>query len=123
MDAACPRRILVVDANADVRESLCKLLGLMGYESRDVGNGQDGLEQVIAWQPDIAILAIKLPGLDGWSLARQLRQDPRTAGTRLIALTGYGLEEDREQSLEAGFDFHLAKPCDPDELKQVLTAD
>jgi CheY-like chemotaxis protein len=122
MDAARPRRALVVDAIAVIRTFHGEILESLGYEVREAADGLDALQQALAWQPEVAVLAIKLGRLDGWGLARKLRQDPRTARMRLIALTACNSEDDRKRSRDAGFDYHLDKPLDPDELKQVLTA-
>jgi CheY-like chemotaxis protein len=72
------------------------------------------------WQPDVILCDLGLPGLDGYGVARRLRQNPSTAKARLIAVTGYGAEEDRRRSREVGFDAHLVKPVDPDALQGVL---
>jgi two-component system, sensor histidine kinase len=121
MGAARPRRILIVEDNPDGRETFCVLLRCWGHEVQAATDGLDGLRQAFAWRPDVAVVDIGLPGLDGWGVARALRCDPRTCCARLIALTGYSTDPDYERSREAGFDFHIVKPCDPGLLERLLT--
>ncbi|MGK4004433.1 PAS domain S-box protein [Sorangium sp. So ce1036] len=108
--AASARRILVVDDNADAAESLVMLLEALGHEVRMARDGHEALETVAAFQPELVLLDIGLPGMDGYEVARRLRACPGLAGARLVALTGYGQDEDRRRSREAGFDHHLVKP-------------
>jgi two-component system CheB/CheR fusion protein len=115
------RRILLVDDNPDVVDTLALTLRLAGYEVQTTDNGPDAVKAAMAMQPDVVLLDIGLPGMDGYEVARQLRQQPSSAMAQLIAVTGYGSEEDRRQAREAGFDHHLTKPVDPDELKKLLT--
>ena len=114
------RRILLVDDNPDVVDSLALFLRLAGYEVQTADNGADAMKAATALQPDVVLLDIGLPGMDGYEVARQLRQQPRMAKAQLIAMTGYGSEEDRRRAREAGFDFHLTKPVDPNDLKELL---
>jgi PAS domain S-box-containing protein len=114
------RRILVVEDSKDAAESLRVLLELLGHEVRVAYTGPQGVEAAKEWRPDIVLCDIGLPGLDGYGVARALRLNPTTARARLLALTGYGQEEDRRRSREAGFDHHLVKPADPEELQQLL---
>lgn len=132
-DAAPPRpaepgprpaaaRLLVVDDNEDAAEMLTQLLMLAGHEVRSAPDGPSALALVQTYLPDVAVLDIGLPGMDGYMLARQLKAQPQLAGMRLVALTGYGREPDRERAHAAGFDEHLVKPVDPQRLLQVLAA-
>jgi two-component system CheB/CheR fusion protein len=114
------RRVLVVDDNVDVAESLGLLLRLGGHEVRVVHDGLAALEQVQADPPELVFLDIGMPGMDGNEVARRLRQQPGLDGLVLIALTGWGTSEDRRQTAEAGFDHHLVKPVEPEELEQLL---
>jgi signal transduction histidine kinase len=116
------RRVLVVEDNLDAAETLNELLELWGHEPCIVHDGEAAIEAARVHQPDLVLLDIGLPGMDGYSIARALRRDPATASVRLIALTGYGQEEDRRRSHEAGFDVHLTKPVDPAELQRLLAA-
>ncbi|HET9512736.1 MAG TPA: PAS domain S-box protein [Gemmatimonadales bacterium] len=120
---AVNRRILVVDDSAEAANSLGKMLQLMGHEVQLAYEGETALEKARHYRPDVAVLDLAMPGMDGFELARRLRGDRRMNGILLIALTGYGQEEDRRRSREAGFDLHLVKPADPAELQAVLTAD
>jgi PAS domain S-box-containing protein len=120
--AARPRRVLVVEDNRDAADSLRLLLGLLGHEVRVAYTGPEGVEAAREWRPDTVVCDIGLPGLDGYGVARELRRGPATARARLLALTGYGHEDDRRRALEAGFDHHLVKPADPEELQRLLAA-
>ena len=113
------RRILVVEDQPDSRESLRVLLELWGHEVREAGDGLEGVEKALSWGPDAAVVDIGLPLLDGWQVARRVR-DLLHDGILLIALTGYNRPEDRERSVQAGFDFHLGKPAEPDVLRRLL---
>ena len=114
-------RILVVEDNRDAAESLRMLLGLMGHDVKVTFSGPDGLAAASSWNPQAVVCDIGLPGLDGYGVARALRQKPATAQVRLIALTGYGSDDDRRRAHEAGFDFHLVKPAAPELLQELLT--
>jgi CheY-like chemotaxis protein len=114
-----PRTILVVDDNEDVRKSLCRLLGLHGFEAVGAGDGPSALRIAEDFQPLVVLVDIGLPGMDGYEFARQLRRaQPR--GPRLIAITGYGQPSDRARSRDAGFIAHLVKPVDIDTLLPLL---
>ncbi len=114
-------RILVVEDNTDSREMLKALLELYGYQIETAEDGRRGLEILQQKQFDIALVDIGLPGMDGYEVARKVRQDPRHARTRLVALTGYGRTADREAVKAAGFDEHLVKPLDQQKLTRLLT--
>ena len=114
------RTILIIEDNADARDALRILLELDGHTVEAAGEGAEGLEIVQAKDPDIALVDIGLPGLDGYEVARRLR----AKGSRrplLVALTGYGQPEDRKRALDAGFDALLVKPVDPTTLSSLLT--
>ena len=113
-------RILVVDDNADAASTLADLLQMVGYEVRCAGDGEAALALLEDYVPDLALLDIGLPGMDGYQLARRLRADPRMAKARLVALTGYGRDNDRARALQARFDEHLVKPVMADRLLEVL---
>ncbi|MEW4570319.1 PAS domain S-box protein [Tautonia sp. JC769] len=115
------RRILIVDDNADAANVLAKLLGwVYGQEVRVAHDGPAGLEAAEALRPEVILLDIGLPGMDGHEVARRLRGRPETGRATLVALTGWGQESDRRRSREAGFDHHLVKPVDPDDLIELL---
>ncbi len=116
------RRALVVDDNVDAAESLVLLLRLRGHEVAIAFSGPMALEAVAAFHPDIVLLDIGLPGLDGYQVARAIRRQEGGAKVILVALTGYGQEEDRRLALEAGFDHHLTKPVDPTVIYALVAA-
>ena len=113
-------RVVVIEDNADAREMLTTALELAGHVVWDAEDGPRGIEQVRVWQPDAVVVDIGLPGLDGYEVARRLRDLPGGGALRLIALTGYGQAEDRRRSEDAGFDAHLVKPIDAAELDHAL---
>jgi signal transduction histidine kinase len=117
-----PLRVLVIEDNPDGRETLATMLRLSGHEVTEAESGPGGVEAAQANPPDLAIVDIGLPGFDGFEVARRLRADPRTAATRLAALTGYGQEDDRQHAVAAGFDWFLVKPADPRALEDVIAA-
>ena len=114
------KRILVIEDNRDSADSLCLLLECYGHEVAVAYSGHDGVQAAEQYQPDVVLCDIGLPGLDGYGVARKLRDNPTTAKARLIAVTAYGQDEDRRRSHEAGFEQHLVKPVDPDALHRVL---
>ncbi|HEY0715099.1 MAG TPA: ATP-binding protein, partial [Polyangia bacterium] len=113
-------RILIVDDNEDAAGLLVEALSILGHEVRSANDGPKSLEVVEAFVPDVALLDIGLPVMDGYELARRLRSNPRLSKTRLVAITGYGQESDRHRSSEAGFDLHLVKPVTVERLESVL---
>jgi len=116
-----PERILIVEDDADNREMMRILLESSGHEVHDAADGTSGVEIATRLQPDIVLIDIGLPGLDGYEVARRIRAVLKD-GPRLIALSGYGQEKDRQRAFQAGFDDHLLKPVDPTRLLAVLTA-
>ena len=115
------RRVLVVEDNPDTARSLRLLLSLEGHQVRVALTGPDGVRAAREWGPEVVLCDIGLPGdMDGYAVARALRSEPSCASACLIALTGYGQEEDQRRAHEAGFDLHLTKPVNPDELQSVL---
>jgi PAS domain S-box-containing protein len=121
-EAGGGRRVLVVDDNEDAAASLAALLRMSGYQVFMAPNGREALRQASAHPPDVILLDIGLPDLDGCEVARRLRLTPGLEGTRLVAMTGYAQEEHRRATHEAGFNAHLVKPVDPDELVRVIQA-
>ena len=113
-------RVLVVDDNMDVADMLAMMLQMFGHEVQAVYSGQTALETAVEYQPDFVLLDIGLPDMNGYEVARRLRQQPQTKDVRLIAMTGYGQDSDRQLSQEAGFDLHLVKPVDPKKLQGLL---
>lgn len=115
------RRVLVVDDNRDSAEVLSQLLTITGHQVQTDYSGATALESAAAFHPDVVLLDIGLPGLDGYEVAKRLRQKPEFKQTLLIAVSGYCQEQDRKRSREAGFDHHLAKPIDHETLSTLLT--
>jgi signal transduction histidine kinase/CheY-like chemotaxis protein len=113
-------RILVIEDNSDMAESARLLLSGEGYDVRTAHNGSEGLEIARAFQPEVILCDIGLPGMDGYQVARSIRQDLRLASAYVIALTGYGRDEDQRQAQEAGFDMHMIKPIDYNNLRRTL---
>lgn len=109
-------RLLLVEDNDDGREMMAMMLGGHGYQVALAADGLSGVQMAAQSLPRVALVDIGLPGIDGYEVARRLRADPRTAGIGLIALTGYGLAEDKRRVLDAGFNLHLVKPVDMDQL-------
>jgi PAS domain S-box-containing protein len=117
---AAARRILVVDDNRDVADSHALVLRLAGHSVRAVYDGATALAEARAYRPDLVFLDIGMPGMDGYEVARRLRQQQGLEKVTLVALTGWGQDEDRRRSKEAGIDHHLVKPVDPDAVKELL---
>ena len=113
------RRVLVVEDNDDAREMLKTILQLHGHEVLEATDGAAGLRLAIETHPEVALIDLGLPIMDGLELARQIRRQPLQPG-RLIAVTGYGQPEDRRRSLEAGFDDHIVKPVDPEQIAAMI---
>jgi PAS domain S-box-containing protein len=115
-----PRRILVVDDNVDAADSLTMLLKLEGHEARAVYGAAAALAAIEAQEPEVVLLDIGMPEMDGYEVARRIRGRNAVRSMRLVALTGYGLEADLARSRAAGFDAHLIKPADPEALARLL---
>jgi PAS domain S-box-containing protein len=117
-----PRRVLVVDDNVDAAESLAMLLRVGRHDVRTAHDGATALQLAGAFRPEVVLLDIGLPRMDGYQVARRLREQEGMGGAVLVALTGYGQDEDRRRSQEAGFDRHLVKPADPTALNDILAS-
>jgi CheY-like chemotaxis protein len=114
--------VLVVDDQADSTDSLALFLRLRGHQVHTASDGPGALEEFARCQPEVVFLDLGLPGMSGYDVARRLRAMPEARDVRLVAVTGYGTEADREQTRAAGFDVHLAKPVDPHAVEALLTA-
>jgi len=125
--ASTGRRVLIADDNKDAADSLAMLLEIDGHEVRVAHGGHAALALAQAFRPEVALLDIGMPELNGHEVAAALRKEPWGKAIKLVALTGWGQDSDRQQALEAGFDHHLTKPIDPDQLEALiairLTAD
>jgi CheY-like chemotaxis protein len=118
--AAAARRILIIEDNDDAREMLRETLAHTGHEVADARDGTSGLELAARTAPEVALIDIGLPDMDGYEVAREIRR--RLPGTkpRLIAMTGYGQASDRAAAFEAGFDAHIVKPASADKILRAL---
>ena len=115
-------RVLVVDDNVDSADILAQLLTISGHEVRTAYTGPAGLVVAAECLPDVVLLDIGLPGIDGYEVARRLRQIPRLEAVKIVAMTGYGQEADIRLAQEAGFDSHQVKPIDFMKVEKLLTA-
>ncbi|MGH9868689.1 MAG: ATP-binding protein [Candidatus Polarisedimenticolia bacterium] len=120
--SAPARRVLVVDDNRDAAETLGSLLTMMGHDVHTVHDGEAALNEVRSFAPEVALLDIGMPGMNGYELARRLRALPGLQEIVLVSVTGWGQEEDRRRSHEAGFDLHLTKPADLAAIEQILAS-
>jgi CheY-like chemotaxis protein len=118
--AKVSRRVLIVEDNDDVAETTAAMLSMAGHTLRCARDGAHGLQLAQEFEPEVVLLDVGLPQLDGYQVARRLRQLPQACDALLIALTGYGMPSDRERGRDAGFDHHLLKPADPGELMALI---
>ena len=115
-----PLRVLVVDDNVDAAVTLGLLLKASGHDVRTAHDGVAAVQAVLDYRPSVVVLDIGLPGMDGYEVAKRIRQDPMLKHVVLVALTGYGQELDRETSEQAGFNHHLVKPARFAQLQKIL---
>ena len=118
---ARPRRVLIIEDDDDARETLAELLRLGGHQVSVARSGVEGVALAGSLAPEFVLIDIGLPDIDGYEVARRLRNNPATASLRLIAVTGYGMQEDRRAALAAGFNEHLAKPVELESLRTLLS--
>ena len=118
--AAVSHRVLVVDDNVSSAETLALLIGLSGHQARVAHTGFAALEAVESQRPDIVLLDIGLPGMDGYEVARRLRQGDGNGEILLVAVTGYAQDDDRRKATAAGFNHHLVKPLNLEQLEAIL---
>ena len=110
----------MVDDNVDAAQTLAMLLKASGHDVRTAYDGPTALEAALDYRPNVVLLDIGLPGLDGFEVAKRLRQQPDLSSVVLVAMTGYGQESDRQRSQDAGFNHHLVKPADFRKVQQIL---
>jgi CheY-like chemotaxis protein len=120
--AITSKKILVVDDNVDAAQTLAMLLDFSGHNTRSAFSGQQGLDEALSFRPDVVFLDIGLPDMTGYEVARRLLADPATSSAQLIALTGWGTQDDIRKSKAAGFHAHLTKPVDPDNVESILAS-
>jgi two-component system CheB/CheR fusion protein len=116
-----PRRVLLTDDNLDALESLAMLLSLEGHTVYTASNGEQSLVHAEQHQPDVALVDISMPGMDGYEVARRIRAQPWGRSIMLVALSGYGPDSEESRFRDAGFDSHLLKPVEIDQLTRLLT--
>jgi CheY-like chemotaxis protein len=116
------RRVLVVDDNRDAADSLSTLIGMLGHEVHTAYDGFEAVEAASEFHPDVVLLDIGLPRISGYEAALRIRELPAGNKIFLVALTGWGQDEDRRRSREAGFDRHIVKPVNPDVLEPLLAS-
>jgi CheY-like chemotaxis protein len=114
------QRVLVVDDNRDAAISLSLLLSLTGRDTSTAFDGKDAIDAAVRFDPDVVVLDIGMPKMNGYEVCRLMRRMERVPAFVIIALTGWGLDADRRRSFDAGFDAHLVKPVDPDTLLRTI---
>jgi PAS domain S-box-containing protein len=119
-DEAGQRRVLVVDDNEAAADMLGRVVQILGHEVRTAGDGREAIEVAAEFRPDVVLMDLGMPEMNGYEAAQHIREQPWGRGMLLIALTGWGQDEDRRRTQEAGFDHHLVKPADPAELQRLL---
>ena len=114
------RRLLIVEDNPDIADTTATMLAIAGHTVRCARDGAQAISEAQSFAPEVVLLDVGLPELDGYQVARRLRQLPQTRHALIIGLTGYGMPADRQRGREAGFDHHLLKPADPAELRALI---
>ena len=120
MEQPVTRRIVIADDNEDSAQSFAMLLSFSGHEVKIAHDGAEALDAVRNFRPDVAFLDIGMPGLTGYEVAQAVRAEPWGSEVTLIAVTGWGQPDDKQRAHTAGFDRHLVKPIDPDEVDRLL---
>jgi len=115
-----PHRVLLVEDEAPARRGYAAYLGIQGYEVLEAATGDEALITARAARPDVILLDLGLPDIDGWEVARRLKADDRTASIPIIALTGSDLPHERVSAMRAGCDRHIAKPCRPEAVLEAI---
>lgn len=113
-------RVLVVDDNRDSAEMLALLVSMQGHDTDRAFDGMSAIDVAERFRPDVVLLDVGLPGMNGYEVARELRRRPHLGEPRIVAITGWGQVEDRERALAAGCDHHITKPADPVAIEQLL---
>ena len=114
-------RVLVVDDNPDAADSMAALIQVLGYETEVAYSGPQAIDRVAAFQPDMVLLDISMPGMDGYAAAANIRQKAKNLQTIIVAVTGWTREEDKRRAYEAGFDLHATKPMEFGQVKELLS--
>jgi CheY-like chemotaxis protein len=116
------RRILIVDDNRDSADSLAVLLRILGHEVRQAYDGLEGFAAALEFLPDVLLLDIGLPGMNGYEVAKRIRSENGLRSVRIVAVSGYGSDEDRQRARAAGFDDYLVKPLELASLESILAS-
>lgn len=119
--AVTVRRVLIIDDNHDAAEMMAALVRSMGAEAETAADGLDGIDRVATFEPDMILLDIGMPGLDGYDTCRRIRRE-NGRHTLIVALTGWGQDRDKARAAEAGFDAHLTKPADPEDIQRLMSS-
>jgi CheY-like chemotaxis protein len=114
------QRVLIIEDNRDAREMFRIMLELSGHEVLEAEEGVSGLELLKSNRPDVAVIDVGLPGLNGYEVARRFREEPDSSAVVLVALTGYGTPEAQERSRKSGFNYHLIKPANGEALEEIM---
>jgi CheY-like chemotaxis protein len=120
MEGLMPERILVVDDNRDAADSLAKLVQSFGHDVKAVYDGSEALDETSRFQPDMALVDIGMPGIDGYETVRQLRERRGNVHMIVVAVTAWSRDEDKRRAYDSGFDLHIAKPMTIETLKELL---
>jgi two-component system cell cycle response regulator DivK len=115
-----PARILVAEDDADNRRIVVKVLTVEGYETLEAADGRSAVAVAKRERPDLIVMDLAMPGMDGWEASRRLKADPQTADIPIIALTAFAMRGDEERAREAGCDAYLSKPCRPQTIRDVV---
>jgi CheY-like chemotaxis protein len=115
-------KVLLVEDNEDSREVMAEMLAMQGHSVRKAPTGRDGVDEAQAFEPDVALVDIGLPDIDGYEVARRIRKLEMANAPRLVVISGFGQPEDLRRAYEAGFDLHLTKPVAPEFLREVISA-
>ena len=115
-------QVVVIDDHPDNADLMALLIEACGHDARAAYSGDAGLSLARAQRPDVMFVDVGMPGMNGYDVAAAVRRDPALSGVRLVAVTGYGRDEDRARAIAAGFDLHLVKPVDEAELRAILAA-
>ena len=112
--------VLVVDDNRDTADTLARLIDTWGFRSRAVYSGEDAIQETARFEPDMALVDIGMPGLDGFETVKRIRQQRGNAHIIIVAVTGWTRSEDKQRAYSSGFDLHVAKPLEPETLRELL---
>ena len=119
MEYRMGKRVLVVDDNPYTADSFARLISLLGHEARPAYSGSEAVKCTAEFEPDMVLLDIDMPGMDGYEAVKRLRQDPKHSGAIYVAITGWAREEDQRRAYDAGFDLHVPKPISVERIKEL----